>query len=90
MHLERWLLSVNMRPMTITDDVLPDEAALCARIKAEFGEMPGLCLTMPQAARLWHVDLARCVSALRDLERLGFLQRVGDRYMRADRGCCSV
>lgn len=70
--------------MTFTDDVLLEEAALCGRIKAEFGELPGLCLTTPQAARLWQVNLACCVSALRDLERVGFLQRVGERYMRAD------
>lgn len=40
---------------------------LTERIRGEFNEMPGLQLTIPQAARLWGVRLADChdiVSAL--------------------------
>ena len=70
--------------MTSTDDVVVED--LCKQIKAEFSELPGLCLTTRQAARLWQVNLACCVSALRDLERVGFLHRVGERYLRADGG----
>src|SRR3954466_10261828 len=37
-----------------------DEHSLCARIRAEFDEMPGLNLTLQQAARLFGIDPARC------------------------------
>ena len=37
------------------------------RIRAEFAEMPGLCLTVQQAARLWNLDLATCERVLREL-----------------------
>jgi hypothetical protein len=33
---------------------------LCARVEAEFREMPGLKLTQPQAARLFCLDPALC------------------------------
>jgi len=38
----------------------PVEHDLCARVWAEFHEMPGLDLTLPQAARLFSLDLAHC------------------------------
>jgi hypothetical protein len=57
---------------------------LRSRIRGEYREMPGLCLTTAQAARLWHLALNECDAILRELTREGFLQRVGDRYVRAD------
>jgi hypothetical protein len=47
--------------------------ALTARIRAEFLEMPGLKLTLPQARRLWNVDEALCGQALDMLAAEGFL-----------------
>jgi DNA-binding IclR family transcriptional regulator len=47
--------------------------ALTARIRAEFLEMPGLKLTLPQACRLWNVDDASCRHALATLAAEGFL-----------------
>ena len=41
-----------------------DEHTLCARIRAEFDEMPGLNLTLLQAARLFDVEPARCERVL--------------------------
>jgi hypothetical protein len=32
------------------------DGALLARVRAEFCEMPGLCLTARQARRLWALD----------------------------------
>jgi hypothetical protein len=43
------------------------------RIRGEFLEMPGLHLTLEQAARLWHIDAATCTVALGRL--------VGDRFL---------
>jgi hypothetical protein len=33
---------------------------LTRRIEAEYAEMPGLCLTLPQALRLWAIDRETC------------------------------
>jgi hypothetical protein len=57
---------------------------LPARIHAEYSEMPGLRLTIAQAARLWNVDPQRCQQALESLTREGFLYRVRDSYIRRD------
>jgi hypothetical protein len=33
---------------------------LIARVAAEYAEMPGLSLTLPQAERLWSIDSVTC------------------------------
>jgi len=55
-------------------------------IQAEYREMPGLCLTRQQAARLWSIDPPTCQVLLDTLVGTGFLRltRTGA-YMRADR-----
>ena len=35
---------------------VPERAAIVTRIRGEFNEMPGLCLTFQQAQRLWALD----------------------------------
>lgn len=45
------------------------------RARAEYLEMPGLCLTVPQAARLLGVDVHESERVLSDLERAGLLRR---------------
>jgi hypothetical protein len=52
--------------------------ALLVRIKAEYSEMPGLRLTVPQAARLWALDLAICENALERLAESRYLRRTAD------------
>lgn len=42
-----------------------DADALRRRIVSEYHEMPGLVLTVAQAARLWHEDVPRCEAVLR-------------------------
>jgi DNA-binding MarR family transcriptional regulator len=55
------------------------------RIRAEFMEMPGLTLTVAQAARLWALDVALCSAALRTLEDARFLVRTRhSAFARAD------
>lgn len=49
--------------------------ALVTRIRAEFNEMPGLRLTLPQAQRLWGVEPATCESVVETLVRTSFLRR---------------
>jgi hypothetical protein len=43
------------------------------RAQAEFLEMPGLQLTVAQAARLWHFDSALCNAVLAKLVEQRFL-----------------
>lgn len=51
------------------------QTLLLHRIRGEFLEMPGLHLTLPQAARLWHLDADTCDRALRALIADGFLRQ---------------
>lgn len=61
-------------------------ADLRSLIRAEYREMPGLSLTLPQAVRLWTAEPAACAEALNTLVRSGFLRRVGGTFVRADGG----
>jgi hypothetical protein len=45
-----------------------------ARIQAEYREMPGLTLTLPQASRLWNLGAADCARLLSYLVKTGFLR----------------
>jgi hypothetical protein len=54
---------------------------LTTRARAEFREMPGMCLTTAQAARLWQLSPARAEELLSELVQSGFLvRRDGQRY----------
>jgi hypothetical protein len=44
-------------------------------IQAEFLDMPGLCLTIPQAQRLWRLDRAECKAVFDALLESHFLTR---------------
>ena len=67
-----------MNPTPATTQNLID---LATRARAEFREMPGMCLTTAQAARLWHLSPARAEELLSELVESGFLvRRDGQRY----------
>jgi hypothetical protein len=61
---------------------------LLHRIRGEFLEMPGLHLTLPQAARLWQLDLDTCDRVLHALLADGFLRQTarGSFQLAADAG----
>lgn len=48
---------------------------LAVRARAEFREMPGMCLTTAQAARLWQLSPALAEELLHELVQSGFLVR---------------
>ena len=48
--------------------------------------MPGLCLTVAQASRLWNVGRDDCVRTLEMLARDGFLYRSNNQYLRTGSG----
>ena len=49
-------------------------AALANRVRAEFVEMPGLELTLPQAVRLWNLGLDDCRTIVDSLVDAGVLR----------------
>jgi hypothetical protein len=61
----------------------PHEYDLHVRICAEFAEMPGLKLTLPQASRLFDLDTAQCERALDRLVASGSLARARGMFIRA-------
>jgi hypothetical protein len=57
------------------------------RVRGEYLEMPGLRLSLDQAARMWAVDRESCRSVLDTLVGASFLQRNQDgRYTRQSGG----
>jgi len=48
------------------------------RLRHEFLAMPGICLTVPQAARLLSVRLEHAAALLTALDEEGFLLRTSD------------
>ena len=46
---------------------MPSHDVLIARVRREYREMPGLCLTFAQACRLWQVDAPTCQALLDQL-----------------------
>jgi hypothetical protein len=60
--------------------------ALTERVRGEFNEMPGLRLTIPQAARLWGLELADCRHVVDALVDEAFLRLTpGGTIIRASR-----
>jgi hypothetical protein len=59
----------------------PDDPALF-RIQAEYAEMPGLKLTLPQASRLFQLEAARCQQVLGLLVDTGQLVVRGNTFLR--------
>ena len=55
-----------------------DLEALTSRVRSEFLEMPGLCVTMPQAARLWGIERPVCEQVIGALVDAAFLRRTKD------------
>ncbi len=60
--------------VSVDDRVTP----LLHRVRSEFLEMPGLCLTLAQASRLWSLDRMTSEHVLQLLVESGFLTRSRD------------
>jgi hypothetical protein len=63
-----------------------ESATLVQRVRGEFIEMPGLQLTMAQAARLWGLDITACRNVVDVLVESAFLRWTdGGKIVRATR-----
>jgi DNA-binding IclR family transcriptional regulator len=72
-------------------ELLEDLTATLRRIRGEYREMPGLKLTVAQAARLWHTDGPSVERMLDTLVSDGLLRRTpGGAYLvRSEFGAAS-
>ena len=59
----------------------PSDQALHARIRAEYREMPGMRLTLPQAARLFNLERERCAQVMATLVTAGALWTNGRDFL---------
>ena len=63
-----------------------ESTTLVERVRGEFIEMPGLQLTMAQAARLWGLDITACRNVVDVLVESAFLRWTdGGKIVRATR-----
>ena len=69
--------SIADRPSRGTPSTEPSRTELVSMILGTFREMPGLCLHMNQAARLFGVRRGTCEVILEDLVAQGKLRRAG-------------
>ena len=79
----RYVSGAQAAPVRSEEHDLP---TLQSRVSAEFREMPGLRLTVPQAARLFSIEAARCERVLGALVDRGVLATDGRAFARADAG----
>jgi hypothetical protein len=59
---------------------------LHVRIRAEYDEMPGMRLTLAQAARLFNLERGRCEEVLTTLVSAGALWTNGREFLARDAG----
>ena len=59
---------------------------LHARVRGEYREMPGLRLTVPQAARLFNIEPLQCAQLLNTLVNDGALWTNGREYFGPNAG----
>ncbi len=58
-------------------------STLRVRVRGEFDEMPGLCVRLEQAARLFGLDRTETEDLLESLVDEGYLRRSGSGFVRA-------
>lgn len=65
---------------------MPTDRVLHARIRGEYHEMPGLRLTVAQAARLFNLEPSRCARVLHALVSDGALWTNGREFLGSNVG----
>jgi hypothetical protein len=64
----------------------PTDLVVIAHIRAEYLEMPGLRLTVSQAARLFNLERAHCAHLLDALVKAGVLWTNGREFLASNVG----
>lgn len=73
--------STRTTPLPPAASLTPSHIAF-ARVRADYNEMPGLSLTLPQAARFWGLDQHECRLVLETLVAEHFLRSTIRGYTR--------
>jgi hypothetical protein len=73
---------IKNQPAAVASGESFDKSAVLYRIRAEFAEMPGLKLTVPQASRLFQLEVMHCQQVLTSLVDTGQLVLRGDTFLR--------
>lgn len=75
-------------PPRVLDDLerAMTEHDVVARVRAEYQEMPGLTLTVPQAARLFNLEREACERVLNHLVSGGILWTDGRQFAHSQSG----
>jgi hypothetical protein len=73
----------SLPPLPLPGGPDADRINLRFRIKNEFEEMPGLCVTRTQAQKLWGLDAPVCDDTLDALVREGYLRKALMGYVKA-------
>jgi hypothetical protein len=71
-----------VRPSLQAGQNLQGLAPITQRVEAEYVEMPGLCLTLAQASRLFGLDKQTCQTILKSFVQTGFLRESAGRFLR--------
>lgn len=82
------MIATRDQTTVIPQDRREDDRTLRVRINAEYREMPGLALTLPQAARLFDLDITRCARVLDSLVVEGALRTNGREFLGGSVGRC--
>jgi hypothetical protein len=67
-----------MHTHSVAPRTIEGASALVLRIRGEFMEMPGLCLTLAQAHKMWGLDVSTCAAVIGTLVDAGFLYQTRD------------
>jgi len=78
-------MSVHLDTLTFAS-VPQQDQMLRDRIRAEYHEMPGMKLTLSQAAKLFNVETLRCARLLANLVQDGTLSSKGGIFALPDAG----
>ncbi|WP_291990345.1 hypothetical protein [Luteitalea sp.] len=79
--------AIHQPALTVPPEDYPGQ--LVRRVRAEYLELPALCLTFTQACRLWALDSATCERVLWYLVAEGFLTvSATGTYVRPTNACC--
>jgi hypothetical protein len=74
LHILPHFQPYGLLPASGTGELVTRIKELVTRVKSEYQEMPGLCLTSPQARRLWALDADTCRTVLGMLVSEGYLR----------------
>jgi len=83
------LSHTSLRSLSLTSEMSGADSfeTMRRRVRNEYLEMPGLCLTISQAQRMWHLRQTDCEVLLDALVDSGFLARTsGGAFVRAGSG----